>query len=355
MPFTVHIDANRGWGGGQAQSLGLALALAERGENTYFITQRDSALSARLQSTNLPWESLHMRGLRAVTAGSWLRLGRRLRQLRPDILHAHDAAAEAPAIFAARGLSKPRPRVVVTRRTARAPHRPLLWCDRVICVSQAVRQRCLAAGIAAERLAVVPDFVDCQRLDPGAAPARDDPRPTILAVGRLTSEKGHAVLLSAMPRVLQGLPEARLVICGQGPEQRSLSNRAEAEGIASRVEFAGFVPDVRQRLAQADVLVMPSLSEGLGVAVLEAMAMGKPVVASNTGGLPEAVADGETGLLVPPGNAEALAGALLALLEDPDRAQAMGKAGRRRAVDHFDRRVIVDRMLSLYREVLSGV
>jgi glycosyltransferase involved in cell wall biosynthesis len=121
------------------------------------------------------------------------------------------------------------------------------------------------------------------------------------------------------------------------------------------VEFAGFVPDVRQRLAQADVLVMPSLSEGLGVAVLEAMAMGKPVVASNTGGLPEAVADGETGLLVPPGNAEALAGALLALLEDPDRAQAMGKAGRRRAVDHFDRRVIVDRMLSLYREVLSGV
>jgi glycosyltransferase involved in cell wall biosynthesis len=107
-------------------------------------------------------------------------------------------------------------------------------------------------------------------------------------------------------------------------------------------------------LAKADIFVTPSVSEGLGVAVLEAMAMGRPVVATATGGLPEAVLDGETGLLVPPGEPAALAEALVSLLRDPTRARRMGEAGRERALAHFDSRRIVPRILALYEALVSG-
>lgn len=352
MSFTLHIDSGRTWGGGQEQSLGLALALAERRERVHFIAQRDSALAARLASTELPWEGMPLRGLIGV-AGS-LRLRGRLRQLSPDIVHVHDSTAET-AVMLAMGQRR-RAAVVVTRRTAFGLRRSMVrlalyrrQCDRMICVSQAVRRRCLEAGMPDEALAVIPDFVDCRRFAPGAVePASLEAGPTIAAVGRLTAEKGHAVLVRAMARV----PEATLVICGQGEEEPRLRRQAEMGGISDRVRFLWFQSDVRPVLAAADVFAMPSLSEGLGVAALEAMAMGKPVVASNTGGLPDVMVDGETGLLVPPGDPEALAEALTILLRDPTRARAMGEAGRARALERFDREVVVPQVLALYDQVL---
>lgn len=209
-------------------------------------------------------------------------------------------------------------------------------------------------GVSAERLIVIPDLVDCTHYQPTAVPpAPLDPGPTIVSVGRLTQEKGHRLLVEAMPRVLREVPEARLALCGQGPEEAALRARAGALGVAARVMFAGFAADVRPLLAAADVFAMPSLCEGLGVAALEAMAMGKPVVASDAGGLPEAVADGETGLVVPKGRVEPLAAALAALLSDPGRARQMGEAGRRRALERFDRPVVVGRLAALYQELLA--
>jgi len=221
-----------------------------------------------------------------------------------------------------------------------------------------VRERLLEANVPTERLVVIPDFVDCQRFDPSlfqagcpgsALPQRP---PTIVSVGRLTREKGHAVLLRAMAKVRCSMPQARLLICGTGPEEAALARQAAP--LTDQVEFLAFVSDVRPVLAAADLFAMPSLSEGLGVATLEAMAMAKPVVASATGGLRELVLDGETGLLVPPADADALAEGLLVLLRDPARAQRMGQAGRQRALAHYDRGLIVDRVLALYREVVSG-
>ena len=358
MAATVHIDANRTWGGGQAQSLGLATALAAGGERTHFIVQVGSALAARLEGTDLPWEGASLRGLSGALAVG--RLSRRLGELAPQVVHVHDSASHAMAGVATRRAGSAR--IVVTRRTEFPVRGSWLgrlkydrWCDRLICISEAVRRRCLEGGVPADRMVVIPDFVDCAHFDPAVMGSVErNESPTIAMVGRLTHSKGHGVLLRAMKGVLRAVPNARLVISGEGEEEASLRREAELQGVAGHVEFAGFVPDVRAVLGAADVFVMPSLEEGLGVAVLEAMAMAKPVVVSNAGGLPEAVAQGETGLICAAGDAEALAEALVSLLTDPERARKMGEAGRARARREFDKPRVVERVSALYESVLAG-
>jgi glycosyltransferase involved in cell wall biosynthesis len=337
--------------------MSLALALSARGDDTSFIAQRGSALASRLGPTYLPWEEMDLRGfggLRAIP-----RLVRRLRELAPDVVHVHEAASHTVAGIAARMAGKAK--VVVTRRTASPLRGGCIrrlkyeqWCDRVVCVSKAVRWRCLEAGLPEELLVVVPDFVDCRHFDPEVAPSQDGTGPpTVAAVGRLTRGKGHAVLLRAMRQVVRTMPEARLLVGGEGEEEETLRRQAESEGLAQNVQFTGFVADVRGILSAARVVAMPSLEEGLGVVVLEAMAMAKPVLASDAGGLPETVLDGETGLVTPAGDANALADALVALLRDPGRARRMGRAGRERALAQFDRPRIVARVVEVYEGVLA--
>jgi len=366
MPSSLHIDSGPDWGGGQVQSLGLAVALAHRGEETWFVAQPGSELDSRLRDSYLRWETMPLRGLPGLR--SVRHLARRLTELQPDIIHIHESASHVVAGLAARmaGHSLPLaggPRIIATRRTAAPLRRSwlgrakyLLWCDRLICVSEAIRRRCLAAGLPESLLTVIPDFVDCRHFDPGVGqglgPAKDVP--TLLTVGRLTASKGHRVLLRAMREVVRRMPGARLLICGTGMDEAALRRQAHALGLGDRVEFLGFAPDVRRVLAQADVFVMPSLSEGLGVAVLEAMAMAKPVVVGDASNLPGSVVHGQTGLVIRPGRADALAGALIELLSDPAKAESMGRAGRERALACFDRPRIVEQVLALYEEVLAG-
>ena len=357
MPSSVHIDSFRRWSGGQAQSLGLALALAARGEETYFMAQRGSELESHLNRTYLSWEARQLRGLSGLRSAR--RLAIRLRELDPDIVHIHESASHIAAGMAARLARKPK--IVVTRRTERSVRsgwagvgKYRLWCDKLICVSEAIRQRYLDAGLSEKLLAVIPDFVDCRHFDPAAALSRDPAGPpTVVIVGQLSADKGHRVLLRAMRDVIKRLPGARLRIVGEGEEGSSLRRQVQALGLDSHVEFAGFLPDVRSAMAQAEVFVQPSLREGLGLAVLEAMAMARPVVVSDAGGLPESVAHGETGLVVPAGDAGALANALVNLLSDRGRAKQMGVAGRERALAHYDRPRIVERVIALYEDVLE--
>ncbi len=353
MPSSVHVDANRGWGGGQAQSLGLALALATRGEETWFVAQRGAELVGRLKSTYLKWEEANLRGLKGIIgAGA---LGRRFREMEVDIVHVHDAASQSVCGLAARMAGKPR--VVVTRRT----EFPLRWpglakyrlCDKVICISEAVRRKCLEAGLPETLLTVIPDFVDCRHFDPAAVEVKGTGGRTIAMVGRLSRSKGHRVMLHAMRLIAKAEPGVSLVICGTGEEEVALKAEAKTLALDERVKFAGFVPDVRSVLAQAETFVMPSQSEGLGVAALEAMAMAKPLVVSDAGGLPETVVSGETGLVTRAGNAKELAEAVISLLRDPELAKRMGATGRERALAMFDRPRVVERVLAVYEEVLG--
>lgn len=173
--------------------------------------------------------------------------------------------------------------------------------------------------------------------------------PVIAFAGRLRTRKAAAVLVAAMPRVLERVPSCRLMILGGGEQERAVGALVRRLGIGHALELPGGLPrsEVLRRLAGADVFCLPSTYEGMPLAILEAMSLGLPVVATAVSGNPEAVEHGVTGLLVPPESASALAEALLALLLDPELRRSLGEAGRRRVEERFSIERIVDRHLAL--------
>ena len=248
------------------------------------------------------------------------------------------------------------------------------WCERtaasaaaaVVAVSDGMRADIMAAypEIRPERIRVIRNGIDTSeyRPDPNTDVLErygiDLARPYVIFVGRITRQKGVPVLLRAASGLI---PEAQLVLlagAADTPEQLAEVTelvdglRASRSGVFWIPEMLP-KPDVIQLLSHATVFAIPSVYEPLGIVNLEAMACGTAVVGSRTGGIPEVVADGETGLLVPPGEPEALAEALNVLLRDPDRAEAMGQAGRKRAVSEFGWPAIAAQTADLYAELTT--
>jgi glycosyltransferase involved in cell wall biosynthesis len=177
--------------------------------------------------------------------------------------------------------------------------------------------------------------------------------PVVGTVGRLVPIKGHTWLVRAVPFVVAEFPEARFVLVGDGPLGAGLRKLAEGLGVGRHVVFLGTRQDVPECLAALDLFVLPSLNEGMGRALVEAMAVGLPVVATRVGGVPDIVAHGTTGLLVPPQDAEALAAAVLELLRDRKRMAAFGEAAGRSIDERFDVRTMVSNLERLYETVWS--
>ena len=170
-------------------------------------------------------------------------------------------------------------------------------------------------------------------------------------VGRLVPIKGHAWLIRAIPRVLEEFPHVCVVFIGDGPLADELRQLAHEVGVERSVVFLGTRQDVPACLAALDLFVFPSLNEGMGRALLEAMAVGVPVVATGVGGIPDVVVNGESGVLVPPKDSAALADAIRAMLRDPGRRRAYGEAAKRRVDDRFDVEAMVGKIERLYDEV----
>ncbi len=181
------------------------------------------------------------------------------------------------------------------------------------------------------------------------------PEPLVAYTGRLVAKKGVNVLLDAMRHVLRRVPKARLSIIGDGPERERLQQQVDAMGLGARVTFAGHLPrpELERRVAAAWVQVVPSLwEEPFGLVAAEAMMRGTAVVASASGGLTEQVVDGQTGFCVPPRDSAALADALIRLLVDRERAEAMGAAARAHALANFTEDRVVDRFAALYDRIV---
>lgn len=229
--------------------------------------------------------------------------------------------------------------------------------DAVICVARAIGDQW--AGSCRDKIRIVyPPFdaakaAACQPRAAARAGGGGAPR-VVGIVARLSEEKRHGDLLRAFSQVAGRLPQARLSVVGDGPLAGRLQRMAASLGIRERVDFAGFQEDVFPFLAEMDLFVLPSRSEGLSISIMEAMAAGLPVVASRVGGIPELVCEGETGLLVPAGRPDALAGAMLALLADPPRLRRMGEAGRRRVVDSFNPDLFIRAHERIYDELLAA-
>jgi len=212
------------------------------------------------------------------------------------------------------------------------------------------RWELLQNGIDAEAFRVAP-------AGPAAREAvgLDPRRPVIGTVGRLEDRKGQEQLLGALGRLTataNGSGPQGLIV-GDGPSRERLERQARELGLQDRVRFTGTVSDVRPLLAAMDVFVLPSFAEGMSNALMEAMAAARPVVATNVGGNPEVVADGRTGMLVPPGEAEAIAAAVGTLLHDPGRAGRLAEAGREFVTERFGARARVAELERLYEERLA--
>jgi glycosyltransferase involved in cell wall biosynthesis len=178
--------------------------------------------------------------------------------------------------------------------------------------------------------------------------------PRLLCVGRLIPIKGHLVLLRALAQARARVPEVTLDVAGRGPLEPALKSYARELGLEEAVRFLGFVSPVQKAIEDAAIVVVPSLGEGFGMVALEAMERARPVIASAVGGLPEIVADRETGLVVPSADAETLAEAIVMLAGDLTRAAAMGRAGRERALELFTPERCVERVEELYERALAA-
>jgi glycosyltransferase involved in cell wall biosynthesis len=229
--------------------------------------------------------------------------------------------------------------------------------DRYIAVSNAIAAQLMEAfHWPSDKIDVVHNAVRCERfrvtVDPELRQQLTGPidRPTVLTVARLDVQKGLDVLLKAASRV----PEARFVVAGDGPQRSSLETQADELGLGDRLVFLGRRTDIPRLLAASDVFVLPSLYEGTSLAVLEAMAAGKALVSSKIGGTDELVVDGESGLLVPRGDADALAVAIRRLLRDSTLRARLGDAARERAETLFSASPTVARVTGVYEDVLAS-
>jgi glycosyltransferase involved in cell wall biosynthesis len=233
--------------------------------------------------------------------------------------------------------------------------------DRVIAVSEAARDFLVRGkGYPERKVVVVPNGRDLATFRPGTH--RDAVRqelglapstPVAGVVGRLEHQKGHVHLLEAWPAVLAAFPDARLLLAGDGGLRADLEARARALGGAAGVAFLGFRSDVPRLLDAMDVVVLPSLYEGMPLTAIEASAMARPVVATAVDGTVEVVRDGVTGYLVPPADPPALAAAVTRLFADPESAARMGRAGHGWARERFDIDRQVEATARVYRSALA--
>src|SRR5689334_17499125 len=350
----LHIDPEKNWGGGEAQVFGLLAYLSGKGHHNVLLTDPRGVLFERCRSLNVQLRPLSMRNdldLRSVA-----RLRKLIRDEDFDVVHFHTKRAHALALWLPRG--KKTPKYVVTRRMdypERASwYTDLLYnrrVDGVIAISAAIAAVLRRAGVEESRLRRISSGVDAAGFDP--SPNALSKVKTIGCIGVLEERKGQRFLLEAAAQLKARGLKLEYRIAGDGSCRDELQNQAKRLDIDAETRFLGFVGDMAEFFTGVDLVVMPSLFEGLGVAALEAMAAGKPVVATRVGGLAETISDGDTGILVPPRDAGALANAIGRLIESPALAGAMGRRGRERVLSHFTLEQMARQNETYYYELLN--
>jgi len=358
MHTLLHTESSLGRGGQEIRTLAETRWLISHGWNALIACQPDSLLLREARAASMPVESIRLRS--GADVGALFRLRRLIRERGVSLVHTHSSTDSWLGGMAAKSLGRP----VVRSRHVSIPIRHTLvyrLADRIITSGEAVRVTVIAVGIAAEKIVSVSAGVDTEQFHPGVSgqSVRDElglgGAPVVGLVANIRGSKGHNFFINAAHTVLVAAPETRFLIVGDGVGFEEVKARVQQMGLQSRVHFTGFRRDVPQVMAALDVLVLPSTrSEGTSQVILQALAMGTPVVGSNGGGIPELVRDGETGRLVPPGDSAALADAILAALREPERARAMASGGQAmiRAQYTFD--AAMARTTAVYRTLLDG-
>jgi len=232
-----------------------------------------------------------------------------------------------------------------------------MFTDKIIAISRAVKINLIETGVPADMIKIIHNGIDLSRFELIEPKLRgelglSDDIPIIGVVARIVLEKGYEYILKAMPKVLQSFPSTLLVIVGDGPLKAQMQELAVKLGIDRNTVFLGYKRDIENLIADFDVFVLPSVSEGLGLSLLEAMALGKPVIATEVGGIPEVVKNGKNGLLVPPRDEEALAMAILKILSSRDFGLRLGQVAKDTVYEKFSAQSMALQTAKLYDDIL---
>jgi glycosyltransferase involved in cell wall biosynthesis len=370
----LHVITSLARGGAQTHLLELVRGQKQRGHSVELAFFKDRDLFDDFVKLGVYPMPLQMDG--TVSSALLGQVWGLVTSIKPDVLHTHLLKADAYGAVAGH-FGGARVTIASKHNDEEALRRPLVarlhgwlsrWDDRVIVLSDHVGRYVVEVGrVRPEKIrrvyygihmnrpiALAESQVRDVRREFGLPPAG----PFILTVGRLDPQKGHPDLFDAMRLVGARFPDARLVVVG-GAQQASeayvayLREQAAEPDLAGKIVFAGQRTDVPRLMAACDVFALAPLWEGFGLVFAEAMAAGKPVVGTRVSAVPEVVLDGETGILVPPEDPEALAGAIIRLCDDPAERRRLGNNGYRRVREHFTADRMVDETIAVYREALA--
>jgi len=366
-PRVLHVDEQRGWRGGEQQMLYLARGLMRRFHRTAAVLQPDSAAAGRLREAGVEVLEVAMAG--EVDLPAACRIAGLARRGRFNILHSHTAHAQMLVQMAGRLCGAPGG--IVAHRRIEYPVGRALWglgrlkyrfgVDAYVAISNRVKETLLEAGVPEWRVFVVRSATDPERF------TRVRPRADLRAslgvpedaflvgnIAALVGHKDHRTLLEACRIVRDSIPRMWMVIVGEGPLRGDILAKARRMHMDDRLVMTGFREDVPELIRSFDIFALSSSEEGLCSTLLEVAASGCPIVATDAGGVREAVLPDRTGVIVPTRSPGALARGILRLANHPQQARRMALRGRARVLAHFNTDVLTERTLEVYRRVLAG-
>lgn len=363
---TLHIDTGREWRGGQQQVLYLLNGLRDRGVETVLATQPGSPLYKRAKQHTHRTVEITMRGEFDYFCAR--RLAHIAEEENCSVVHAHTAHAHTLAMLGSIHKNK---KLVVSRRVDFVPkngyvNRKKYLAENItyLCVSDHIAGILHDFGIPEKSVFTVHSGVSSARIDEADRAASDLLRGDfgiregdylIGSVAHFSDHKGHRYLIDAMPEILKKVERARLLLLGTGELEPQCRKQAAELDLEDKIIFAGFRKNVPEFMHTFNLFVLASKTEGLGTSLLDAMAARLPIVATSTGGIPEAVKDGVNGFLVPPAESSALARAIIALAADKELARKFGEQGREILEREFSVDRMVDKTYEIYRTLSSEI
>ncbi len=362
MLTILHTESAKRWGGQERRTFAEAVEFKKRGHRVILAVQPGSLLGKHAKEVGVEVREIRMKNRDIPKA--FFSLFTLIRRERVDIVNTHSSKDSWIASLAARLAHRP---ILLRTRHVTIPisNHPFnivyKLSHTIITIGGAIRRDMIEINrFPAEKVVSIPTGVDLDRFSPDKVQGNirkelgiGQDTPLVGSVSIIRTEKGFPYFLEAAQEILRIRPEVKFLIVGYEPKGDTLAQEVKRRGLSDRVFMPGLREDIPDILARLDVFVLCSLREAFGQAIAQALAIERPVVATNVGGIPELIKHNKTGLLIPPADSKALAKAILELLEDREKAKRLGKNGRRLIEEKFSQETMIDKIENLYRELLK--
>jgi glycosyltransferase involved in cell wall biosynthesis len=360
MLTILHTESSTGWGGQENRTLQESIGLKKLGARVIILCQPDSLLSRRAVAEGIEGRTCRMRKSYDIRSIQYIL--KLIKDENINLINTHSGRDSLLAGIAGR-LSRKKPAIVRTRHLALPITSKITYSllpHKVITVSEYVRQYLINEGISSEKVIAIPTGVDISRFNPwnvnGKLKQELGLKPDIPLIGTIAifrKKKGHHILLDAIPLILKKVPEAVFVFAGDGPQKENIITKIEQLGLSDKVFLLGLRKDIPNILKSIDIFVLPTLQEALGTSFIEAMAMEKPVIGTDVGGVGEIIKEGINGYLVEPDNPQALADTIIMALQDKEKLNIMGIEGRKFVEQNYTTEKMCEKMYALYSSLLK--